>query len=224
MNKIFNFNNIKAVIFDIDGTIMDSIGRIVECMQLSCKDMSVEAPSVQACKDIIGLTLAEAVDTLLPNFNEKLRTQTVQCYKDNYTKLEDECPTQLFKDTEAVFEQLHANGYKIGIATGKSRKGYNRVMGYTNLARYIDVSVTGDEVRSKPDQQMLLRACDKLLLPVKACLMVGDSVLDIGMANNALMPSAAVLTGVHDYERLSKLAPVSITENLTDLCNQILNK
>lgn len=222
MVKIKSFSAIKAVIFDIDGTIMDSIGRIVECMQKSCSDLDITPPSVEACKDIIGLTLDEAVSTLLPSLEEKRYAQIVQCYKDNYTSMEDAYPTQLFADTKLVFEQLHAQGYRIGIATGKSRKGYNRVMGYTGLAKYIDVSVTGDEVRSKPDQQMLLRASDRLMLPVKSCLMVGDSTLDISMANNALMPSAAVLTGVHDLAKLQACSPAIITDNLTELASRLL--
>ncbi len=219
-----NLQQVKAVIFDIDGTIMDSIGRIVECMQISCAQCGTNVPSVEACKNIIGLTLHKAVEILLPTESATVQDQVFETYKANYTKFENEQPTALFAGTEEVFAKLKCAGFKIGIATGKSRRGYNRIMGYTNLAQYIDVSVTGDEVRSKPDSQMLRVASDYLQLPVKACLMVGDSTLDIAMANNAHMLSAAVLTGVHDALTLATEKPTVLTDNITSLCALLLQE
>lgn len=112
---------------------------------------------------------------------------------------------------------LKQKGYRIGIATGKSRKGYNRIMSYIGLKDLVDVSCTGDEVRSKPDPQMLLRLSDELLLPPKACLMVGDSTLDLTMAQRAMMESAGVTTGVHSRARLATIKPTVITDSLTEL-------
>ena len=82
------------------------------------------------------------------------------------------------------------------------------------MGEFVDVAVTGDEVRSKPDQEMLLSIADKMLLPVKAILMVGDSVLDLEMAKRARMYSVGVLTGVHDEETLNSASPIAIYPSL----------
>ena len=211
------FRDIKAVIFDIDGTIMDSIGRICECMEYACVETGLKAPTKEATKEIIGLTLDEAVETLFPGKNAEQINKTVELYKQVYTERENEHPTSLFTDCISVVTDLKQKGYRIGIATGKSRKGYNRIMSYIGLKDLVDVSCTGDEVRSKPDPQMLLRLSDELLLPPKACLMVGDSTLDLTMAQRAMMESAGVTTGVHSRARLETIKPTVITDSLTEL-------
>ncbi len=213
--------NLKAVVFDIDGTIMDSVSRIVKCLQESCMAFGLPAPEKDACKNVIGLTLPEAIAALLPNESQDVIDKVTERYRIDYTRSEDEKPTQLFKNAVSLFEALKANGYKIGIATGKSRKGYNRVIKNTTLGKYVDASVTGDEVRSKPDPQMLLSLSDKLLVPAKAILMVGDSTLDLAMANKINMPSAGVLTGVHNEETLKTENPLLIVPDLADLGNAI---
>lgn len=211
------FKDIKAVIFDIDGTIMDSIGRIVLCMERACSSTNIPIPSAEAIKEIIGLTLPEAVKTLLPMAQEERIEQTVLAYKQIYTQIEDEQPTTLFPDCLPLFALLKSKGYKIGIATGKSRKGYNRVISYANLKDFIDVSCTGDEVRSKPDPQMLIRLSDELKLPTRACLMVGDSELDLSMAHKANMCAVGVTTGVHSRSRLATIDNLAIVDSLTEL-------
>lgn len=211
------FKDVSAVIFDIDGTLMDSIGRIVECLRLSCSEIGVEVPSEEKSKAVIGLSLGQAIAGIMPDCNEDDVRKSIEVYKNAYLRLEKDKPTELFDDARGVIEELKHRGYKIGIATGKSRQGYDRVMGYTRLSEFIDVSSTGDEVRSKPDQQMLNRLSDELRIPPKGCLMVGDSSLDICMGVNAHTHTAGVLTGVHDRDTLMNAGADTVVNTLTDL-------
>lgn len=214
--------NIKAIVFDIDGTIMDSIGRIVECLQDSCAQYGIEKPSTEDCKNVIGLTLPEAIATLISNESQETIDKVEEFYRVEYVRKEELKPTSLFDGVEELFKNLKEQGFKIAIATGKSRKGYNRVIQNTPLEQYIDVSVTGDEVRSKPDPQMLVRISDILMLPYKAILMVGDSLLDLEMAKKISMPSAGVLTGVHDSDILNTANPLLIEYDVKSLGKKIL--
>ena len=211
------FDDVKAVIFDIDGTLMDSISRIVECIRISCSEVGADVPSNEDSKSVIGLSLGEAIASILPGRNEEEVRKAVEVYKDTYLRLEAENPTTLFGDAYDVVSELKKRGYKIGIATGKSRRGYDRVMSYVSIAPFIDVSSTGDEVRSKPDQQMLNRLSDELRIPPKGCLMVGDSSLDICMGVNAHTRTAGVLTGVHDRNTLMNAGADAVVNTLSDL-------
>ena len=211
------FKDVSAVIFDIDGTLMDSISRIVECIRISCSEIGASVPSSADSKSVIGLSLGQAIASILPGRSEEEIRKAVDIYRNTYIRMEMDDPVKLFDDAFGVMEELKNRGYKIGIATGKSRKGYDRVMGYAPIARFIDVSSTGDEVRSKPDQQMLNRLSDELLIPPKGCLMVGDSSLDISMGVNAHTRTAGVLTGVHDRETLMNAGADAVVNTLTEL-------
>ena len=202
------FKDVSAVIFDIDGTLMDSISRIVECIRISCSEIGASVPSSEDSKSVIGLSLGQAIASILPGRSEDEISKAVDVYRNTYIRMEKDDPVKLFDDAFGVMEELKNRGYKIGIATGKSRKGYDRV---------IDVSSTGDEVRSKPDQQMLNRLSDELLIPPKGCLMVGDSSLDISMGVNAHTHTAGVLTGVHDRETLMNAGADAVVNTLTEL-------
>ncbi len=216
------FKGVKAVIFDIDGTLMDSISRIVECIRMACESCKVQVPTPQESKNIIGLTLTEAIRQLFSDLSEEKIAEVVEAYKKIYTDYEDREPTALFDDSLTTIKKLREHGIKIGIATGKSRKGYNRVVNYANLKDLVDVSCTGDEVRSKPDSQMLRVLSDELQIPVQACVMVGDSLLDLDMATNAHVLGVGVTTGVHSREVLEKANPVCIVDSLTELADLII--
>lgn len=221
---MFDFSGIKAVIFDIDGTLMDSVGRIIKTMQLSCRELGIPESEAGAVKNVIGLSLREVSEKLLPEATPDVRLALVAAYRKNYTLLEDREPTELFRDAVPFLRELRRRGFLVGLATGKSRKGCRRVLEGYGLSQYVDVSVAGDEFPSKPAPDMLLAAAGMLRLPVASCLMVGDSELDLVMAERAGMPGAGVLTGVHDRERLASCHPIVIAENLTELRNLLLGQ
>lgn len=212
-----DFKNIKAVIFDIDGTLMDSIGRIIECMQMAAMRCNEPKPSDNSCKNIIGLSLRTAVSTLFPNCNDEKVDAITNEYKKVYLELELSNPVSLFESTIPLLQALQKNSIKVGIATGKSTAGYLRVSKYSNFGNYVDVVGTVDTAKSKPAPEMLLKLSSELNLPLEDCLMVGDSTLDIDMANNASMQSVAVLTGVHNTQQLQSSNPTVIVENLEEL-------
>ena len=221
---MFDFSGIKAVIFDIDGTLMDSVGRIIKTMQLSFREQGIPEPDAAAAKEVIGLSLKEAAEQLLPEAAPDVCQALVAAYRKNYTLLEDREPTELFRDAVPFLRELRRRGFYTGLATGKSRKGCRRVLEGYGLSQYIDVSVAGDEFPSKPAPDMLLAAVGMLGLPAASCLMAGDSELDLLMAERAGMPGAGVLTGVHDRERLASCHPIVIAENLTELRRLLLGE
>ena len=218
-----SFKDIKAVIFDIDGTLMDSVGRIVQCMQYSFHKGGYAEPDDYACRQVIGLSLVEAVADLATDLSETEVLRLVDYYRECYTRMEDEHPTSLFDDAIPVLQNLYKHGYIIGVATGKSRKGCRRILNSTGLGNIVQISVAGDEFRSNPDPEMILAVADRLMLPVKSCLMVGDSTLDIGMAEKLHMPGVGVLTGVHDRSTLETCHPLAIVSGLTELESRMLN-
>ncbi|WP_406041678.1 HAD family hydrolase [Succinimonas sp.] len=219
-----DFSGIKAVIFDIDGTLMDSVGRIVKTMQLSFRELGLAEPDAAAVKNVIGLSLREVAEELLPDAELPVRQALVAAYRKNYTLLEDREPTELFRDAVPFLRELRTRGFHVGLATGKSRKGCRRVLEGYGLSQYVDVSVAGDEFPSKPAPDMLWAAAGMLGLPAASCLMAGDSELDLMMAERAGMPGAGVLTGVHDRERLASCHPIVIAENLTELRKVLLGE
>ncbi|MGN1392502.1 MAG: HAD family hydrolase [Succinivibrionaceae bacterium] len=208
---------IKAIIFDIDGTLMDSIGRITKCIELACERCGLSIPQDSSTRNIIGLSLPLAIKTLFPHEDINRLQEVAEAYKNIYIELETKFPVKLFDDAIPVLKSLRSKGYKIGIATGKSRHGYNRVAEYSNLKSFVEVSVTGDEYKSKPDPEMLISCAKKLNLECDECLMIGDSILDIMIGNNANMKTVGVLTGVHTKEQLSRVKPTMIVHNLTEL-------
>ena len=219
---MFDFDSVKAVIFDVDGTLMDSVGRIIKTMRLSFQNLGLAEPDTVSIKNIIGLSMKEVAEKLLPEASEELRSALIASYKKIYTELEDREPTELFSDALPVLRKLRGKGYRTGLATGKSRRGCVRVLESYGLSPLIDVSVAGDEYPSKPAPDMLIAAAGALGLPVSSCLMVGDSALDLGMARKAGMPSAGVLTGVHGRERLAARNPAAIVGSLSELVELIL--
>lgn len=210
-------SGIKCVVFDIDGTLMDSIPRIVECIGLSCKKHNIEAPSQQACFNVIGLGLNLAIQQVIPNESKDTQALVAETYRLTYTELEDAKPTELFPGALDMIKKLKENGIKIAIATGKSMKGWNRVAKYAHLGEYVDYVVTADTALSKPNNQMLRKISDSLKLPIKSCIMVGDSTLDIQMAINAKMPNIAITTGVHTKEQLYNSNADFVVDDLSSI-------
>ncbi len=220
---MFSVKDIKAVIFDVDGTLMDTVGRIVSCMEAAFKENSVELPSKQAIKNIIGISLVEACATLNRSLSEEKVAAIAESYRQIYIASEKKEQAKLFKDAIPVLEKLKDNGYRLALATGKSRSGCNRIMKCCGLDKYMDASVAGDEVPSKPAPDMLIKAASLLGCHLNQCLMVGDSTLDLAMADKAGMPSAGVLTGVHDEITLNTCHPLGTFGSLTDLWNFLEN-
>ncbi|MCF4009466.1 HAD family hydrolase [Rheinheimera sp. UJ63] len=207
---------VKLVIFDWDGTVMDSVGRIVSSMQAAALHTGIAVPSTAAVRHIIGLSLDPAFDMLFPSANPAQRQQLFEHYRDQYVQ-HDTTPTPLFADAEQVLQQLAERNVLLAVATGKARKGLDRMFAETGLARYFATSRCADEAQSKPHPDMLQQIIQQLGVAANEAIMVGDTSHDLKMAQAIAMPRIGVSHGAHDVAVLQQYAPLAIIDRLADL-------
>jgi phosphoglycolate phosphatase len=206
----------ELLIFDWDGTLMDSEARIVACVEAAINDLRLASPGRDAIRNIIGLGLREAVHTLFPEADEHLHLEISERYR-AYFLSSSIAPSSLFEGTREVIESLYAAGYLLAVATGKGRSGLNHALETTGLKTFFHTTRTADETFSKPHPEMLHQILDQLSLVPKQALMIGDTEYDLQMAANARMPSLGVDSGVHDRERLLKHRPMACLGDITEI-------
>ncbi|WP_333607677.1 HAD-IA family hydrolase [Arsukibacterium sp.] len=209
-------SEVKLVVFDWDGTVMDSVGRIVSSMQAAARLTDLAVPSAFAVKQIIGLSLDPAFDQLFPFATAGQRAQLFEHYREQYVQL-DPTPSPLFNGAEQLLQQLANNNILLAVATGKARKGLDRMFADTGLAPYFVTSRCADEARSKPDPDMLSQILKQLALTPEQAIMVGDTSHDMKMAQAIAMPRVGVTHGAHSAEVLRQFAPKAIIDSLPEL-------
>ena len=188
-------------IFDFDGTLVDSVDGIVAAMQAAIKDTLLPQKSFAQVSNIIGLGLAEALQTLFPGIEGKQAKQMAERY--SYHFVNDHTGLVLFDGVESVLQSLQAAGHSLAIATGKSRLGLNRVFESSSLQQYFAYSRCADETKSKPHPLMLNELLAETGVDAIDALMIGDSTYDIEMAANAGIKSVGVSYGVHSSQQLT---------------------
>lgn len=211
-----NNADVNLVIFDWDGTVMDSIGRIVSSMQAAAGLTGLVVPSSYAVKQIIGLSLDPAFAVLFPDTDTMQRTQLFEHYRDHYT-IYDTTPTPLFNGAEQLLKTLAEQNVLLAVATGKARKGLDRMFAETGLGHYFVASRCADEAQSKPHPDMLLQISQQLGIKPANAIMVGDTSHDMKMAQAIAMPRVGVTHGVHGADVLSQFQPKAIIDDLPSL-------
>lgn len=206
----------QLLIFDWDGTLMDSVARIVSCMQQSARDCLLPVPSDAAVRDIIGLSLQVAIPRLFPGLADVALEQFIARYREHYLYL-DPTPTPLFPGVADQLSSWHADGYLLAVATGKARAGLERVLAETGLGSLFVARRGADEARSKPDPLMLQQLLDELDVPSHQALMVGDSVHDMAMAQAISMDRVGISWGVHSTEQLQQHEPCCVVDTIDQL-------
>ncbi|WP_256662115.1 HAD-IIIA family hydrolase [Pseudomonas sp. F(2018)] len=192
----------QLLIFDWDGTLVDSIGRIVESMHRAADSCGLPQLSDEAVKGIIGLGLPEAIRTLYPELEEAALVERFRIgYGEHYMALESE-PSALFPGVEESLQAFREQGYQLAVATGKSRRGLHRILEGRGWLEYFDVTRCADETASKPHPRMLHEILAHCAVAPKRALMVGDSIFDLQMARNAGVDSVAVGFGAQPLESL----------------------
>lgn len=196
----------QLIVFDWDGTLMDSAARIVASLSAAFADNGVEVPPPDRCRDVIGLGLDEAMQRLWPAALSEQRTRVMARYRHHYLA-ENTTPTPLFPGAAEVVEGLHKEGYLLAVATGKSRRGLDSALHQSGLGRWFHATRCADETFSKPHPLMLEELLDELGVAASDCVMIGDTEYDVQMAHNANVDAVAVCYGVHAPERLLALQP-----------------
>ena len=209
-------NPYSFVIFDWDGTLMDSTGRIVSAMQRSAKNVDLPVPTQSEVKSIIGLSMQAVMDKLFPLADEEGKNALLEEYRFQYIE-GDQTPTPLFEGVLEQLEWLKNNDVLIAVATGKARAGLDRVMKEVSLLNYFDFSICADEAQGKPNPEMVLRLLEQTGKKPHEAIVVGDSIHDINMANNAKVDAVAVTSGANEHHELSPLEPVVILDRVTHI-------
>jgi phosphoglycolate phosphatase len=196
-----NARRFDLVVFDWDGTVMDSLGAIVACAQDSLRDLDLSPVPDERIRSGVGLGLDVTVDRLLPDQAPAVRAAWIERYRHHWLATYHQHPVLLAGARDAVLA-LHRADYLLAVATGKSRRGLERELAATNLGSVFASTRTVDEAPSKPHPHMLIDLMDELGARPERTLMVGDTTYDMEMARNARVPAVGVLTGGHGREAL----------------------
>jgi phosphoglycolate phosphatase len=207
---------IKLLVFDWDGTLMDSEARIVECIQRAAADLGYEVPDPDSARNIIGLGLREAVAALFPESDDELLQGMVTRYRHHFLDPQRE-PTDLFPAARETLDWASEEGFLLAIATGKGRGGLDAALQRTGLDGTFHASRCSDECFSKPHPQMLEQLMEVLGVGPCETLMIGDTEYDMAMARNAGVAGVAVTYGVHAAERLLAYEPVASLDCISEL-------
>ena len=194
------------IVFDWDGTLMDSTATIVQCIQAAARDLGLPVPDKRAASHVIGLGLADAMAAAMPDIDPKYYPRVVERYRHHY--LGQDRDLTLFDGVREMLNDLSQQNYFLAVATGKSRVGLNRALNATGLLSVFDATRCADETFSKPHPAMLQELTRELGQDMARTLMIGDTTHDLQMAINAGAASVAVEYGAHPVRELNALNPI----------------
>lgn len=213
-------NRFELLIFDWDGTLMDSIGWIVHCLQTAAHRAGCPIPTPDAAKEVIGLSIIRAMESLFPEADPELREQLIRAYSQEYAS-KSLGPGDLFTGVREMLEELNGAGYRLAVATGKTRAGLQKALLATRTEDLFDITRTADETASKPDPKMLQEIMSHLNMAPARTLMIGDSIHDLQMAQHAQISAIGVSCGAHSEEILQQYQPLLCLQQPAELLNII---
>lgn len=212
--------NFDLIVFDWDGTLMDSTAAIAESIQAACADIGVAVPSRELASHVIGLSLMGAVQTVAPALDDAGCQRLAERYR--YHFLARDHQLVLFDGARELLSELRERGYRVAVATGKARRGLDRVLEQSGLAPSFDATRCADETFSKPHPGMLLELMAELASSPERTLMIGDTTHDLQMARNAGTASLAMTYGAHPATELVAESPLAVLASMAALREWIL--
>jgi phosphoglycolate phosphatase len=213
-------NKYKVIIFDWDGTLVDSTARIVDSMQLAATEVGMPKLTDFAIQQIIGLGLPEALKKLWPEIDADQLLKMRALYSANFSTHSD-VHVDFFPQAHDFFEELRSLGYVLAVATGKTRKGLDEMLDGMAVRDVFTITRCADETTSKPDPHMLEEILTELKLTSAQALMVGDTSFDLDMAKAIDMDSVGMTHGAHESEILLASGAKALCHDLTELLNWI---
>ena len=206
----------SVIVFDWDGTLMDSTHGIVQAIQGACRDLELKVPSAAQAAWVIGLSLEPALRHAVPELTKSLEPLFLERYRHHY--LGRDQTLKLFDGIPELLADLKASGATLAVATGKSRVGLNRALTSTALHSTFQASRTADETCGKPHPGMLLELMDELMVEPAHVVMVGDTSHDLQMAANAGVHGVGVAYGgAHPADELRASPNQGVVEHVADL-------
>ena len=203
------------IVFDWDGTLMDSAAAIVASLQGACRDLDLPVPDDAQARYIIGLGLHDALSYILPGLDAAQYPRVADRYRHHFLALDG--GTALFPGIAEVVASLHGAGYQLAIATGKSRRGLARALAATGLVSYFHASRCADEGHSKPHPGMLQAVMHELAARSDRTLMIGDTTHDLEMARAAGVAALGVAYGAHAHDALQACGPLGCVASVAEL-------
>lgn len=203
------------IVFDWDGTLMDSTGAIVDALQSAARDIGVPEPSTERASHIIGLGLLDALRHAMPDLPQEKYRDLAERYRYHYLARDHEL--RLFDGIETMLDALIDAGHSLAVATGKTRVGLNRALEVSGLGARFLASRCADECHSKPHPQMLEELMAEFALPAERVVMIGDTTHDLQMAMNAGVAGIGVSYGAHPRAQLDATSPRYCADSVEQL-------
>lgn len=216
MSQAWDRQKLRLVVFDWDGTLMDSVGAIVSCTLAAVADLGWDPVTPESIRGTVGMGLREAMFSLLPTATDADYQRLLERYRAHWLGGLGEQPF-LFPGVPPMLDALEAAGLLLAVATGKSRRGLDHVLAQSSLAGRFHATRTVDEAFSKPHPQMLLDILDELGVRPAEALVVGDTTYDLDMASQAGAAAVAVLSGTHTREELARSHPLAFLDRVVEL-------
>jgi phosphoglycolate phosphatase len=205
----------ELIVFDWDGTVLDSAGAIVNAIQAACRDLDLPEPTDQQARHVIGLGLADAMQHAVPDLRPEQYQAMVDRYRFHYLSGDHEL--NLFAGIRELLARLQSDGHALAVATGKSRLGLNRSLDHSGLRPFFQASRCADECHSKPHPQMLEELLAEFGVTAARTLMIGDTSHDLLMAKNAGVDGLAVTYGAHPHDFLLEHDPVACVHDVPEM-------
>ncbi|MDY6840906.1 MAG: HAD-IA family hydrolase [Pseudomonadota bacterium] len=208
--------NVRLVIFDWDGTLVDSVEHIADSLHQAATELGYPALERKAYRDIIGLGMVEALEKLYPGISPEEMNSVRKGYA-RYFFSRVTTPQNVFEGMADVVSDLRGSGRSCSVATGKSRRGLDSALASSGLGEHFEITRCADETRSKPDPAMLEEILRYYQIDPGDAVMIGDTRYDLEMAQRIGMPSIGVEWGVHKRDVLGDYSPYAIVDSVPGL-------
>lgn len=205
----------RLIVFDWDGTLVDSASAIVECIQQAARELGLRVPARERASHVIGLGLQDSLRLAVPDLPEARTMDFVASYRREFLAREDRM--QAFPGIAALLESLRQRGHVLAVATGKSRRGLERALDGCALRPFFRATRCADETDPKPHPAMLRELMHELAAHPGQVLMIGDTTHDLQMAASAGVDAVAVCYGAHAESDLRRLAPRACLSSVEEL-------
>lgn len=203
------------IVFDWDGTLMDSTAVIASSLQAACRDIGIAEPTLEDALFVIGLNLADTFRRVAPGLGPDGQHALAERYRHHFLAREGEMP--LYGGVREMIEELHGAGRRLAVATGKARRGLERALDATRLKPYFAATRCADEGFAKPHPGMLLMLLEVTGVEPGRALMVGDTTHDLELAANAGVDALAVSYGAHSHELLATRPAIARCDSVKEL-------
>jgi phosphoglycolate phosphatase len=212
--------NFDLIAFDWDGTLFDSTGIIVRCIQEAVRDVGGTVPSDEAAAYVIGLGLMQALAHAAPDVPKERYALLGERYRHHYVRQQNRI--SLFEGVLPMLQSLRERGHLLAVATGKSRNGLDEALHSVELQGRFHGSRTADETAGKPHPRMLQELMAEFGTVPQRTLMIGDTTHDLQMALNAGCASVGVSYGAHEPHGFAALQPRAVVHTVDELQRWLL--